>query len=86
MKIFTAAIRLNEDPKVTVLTDEGPKPKTPPEHAFDATTTLCGLPQDVLRVMRRSWSPRTKPTCTVCRAIFETTYSPGGVPEGYPGR
>ena len=87
LKLFTAAVldpQLLDQSQTIVMTGDGPRPKTALEHAFETEKTLCGLPKDRLVVMRRHWSPRTKPTCSACRAIFETSYAPSGIPEDYP--
>jgi hypothetical protein len=93
LKLFTAAVLDSpgdgpapdaEAGSAVVITPDGPKPKTLPEHAFDREATLCGIPASKLLVMDRHWSPRTKPSCSVCRAMFETTYAPDGIPDDYP--
>ena len=83
LKVFAAAV-LNSRPEREVLTQEGILPKAGPEHAFENTATLCGIQRDQLIVTDRPWSPLTKPTCTVCRAMFETTHATSGIPAGYP--
>ena len=87
LKLFRAAIldpALLPESETLIWTGDGPRPKTAPEHAFEDEKTLCGLPKDRLRLMRRNWSPRTKPTCSACRAVFETSYAPSGIPDDYP--
>jgi hypothetical protein len=86
LRVFAAAVGPSRtvDEVVEVITPEGPLPKMRPEHAFDGKATLCGILRGELTVMDRRWSPRTKPSCSVCLAMFETTDATSGIPDDYP--